>query len=100
MDQKKPRHQGGAFVVNRNGCLIVFGRSAGSPVVWAGCLSVLSAADGGMGARGGVAITTAHVGNGSRGGATNSSADVGMGPRGTAVLSTGDGGRRVVHKAQ
>ena len=85
MDQKKPRHQGGAFVVNRNGCLIVFGRSAGSPVVWAGCLSVLSAADGGMGARGGV---------------TNSSADVGMGPRGTAVLSTGDGGRHVVHKAQ
>ena len=85
MDQKKPRHQGGAFVVNRNGCLIVFGRSAGSPVVWAGCLSVLSTADGGMGARGGV---------------TNSSADVGMGPRGTAVLSTGDGGRHVVHKAQ
>jgi len=82
---KKPRHQGGAFVVNRNGCLIVFGRSAGSPVVWAGCLSVLSAADGGMGARRGV---------------TNSSADVGMGPRGTAVLSTGDGGRHVVHKAQ
>ena len=70
MDQKKPRHQGGAFVVNRNGCLIVFGRSAGSPVVWAGCLSVLSAADGGMGARG------------------------------TAVLSTGDGGRHVMHKAQ
>ena len=60
ISKEKPRRKGGAFILKRIGCLIVLGQRVGSPVVWAGCLSVPTTAHAGISFRGVVVPSAAH----------------------------------------